>query len=82
MTIASRIKNDRGKPYVLTAKVYDVVFNNVEKFKADAQLENRNVAINTLVILGLCSLSYFSEKEAKALIGKHLWDRYFEEGVQ
>ncbi len=82
MTIALRIKNDRGKPYVLTAKVYDVVFSNVEKFKADAQFKNRNAAINVLVILGLCSLSYFSEKEAKALIGKQLWDRYFGEGMQ
>ncbi|WP_400233316.1 hypothetical protein [Methanomethylophilus alvi] len=77
-----KFKYTGDKPRVLTAKVLDNVFNKVEKFKADAQLDNRNAAINVLVILGLYNLSYFSEKEAKALIGKHLWDRYFEEGVQ
>ena len=76
----SKFKYTGDKPRVLTAKVLDNVFDKVEKFKADAQLENRNAAINVLVILGLCSFSYFTEEEARYLIGKNLWDRYFGEG--
>ncbi len=72
------LKNSRGKPYVLTAKVVDQVFNKVEEFKADSQLDNRNAAINVLVIVGLCSLSYLTEDEARFLVGKRLWDSYFE----
>lgn len=79
MKIRYNLKNSRGKPYVLTAKVVDHVFNKVEEFKADAQLDNRNAAINTLVIVGLCSFSYITEDEARSLIGKRLWDSYFGE---
>jgi len=45
---------------VLTAKVFNIVFDSVEKFKADAQLANRNAAINALLVRGLCSMSYLS----------------------
>lgn len=82
MDINSSLLNHKGKPYVLTAKVSEQVFNRVEKLRSEAQFNNRNAAINTLVILGLCSLSYFTEEEARNLIGKRLWDSYFGDGME
>ena len=51
--IKDNIIGSSNAPMVLTAKVPDWVFEEVEQFKDDHNLHNRNAAIMILVLQGL-----------------------------